>query len=191
MESETIARLAFLTVLLLALSGWFFTEFSKRMGPTLRSMAAWALIFTGIAAGYGLWGDIRYDSRPRQSQSQDQDIILRRAGDGHFYARLTISGVDVDFLVDTGASGISLTREDAGRIGFSDEDLRFDGIAQTANGQMRTARLRLKDVQFGAFHDRSLPARVMEGDAGQSLLGMDYLRFYAIRIDGNRMVLSR
>ncbi len=56
---------------------------------------------------------------------------------------------------------------------------------------MRTARVRLKDVQLGPYLDDSLGAWVNEGEMFGSLLGMDYLGRYSIEITGDRLILRR
>ena len=59
MSADTIGQLAYLVLLAVAVGGWLMVEFRGRAGFALRSAAAWGLIFLGVAAGYGLWGDIR------------------------------------------------------------------------------------------------------------------------------------
>lgn len=157
----------------------------------MRNLLAWGLIFLGVAAGYGLWGDIRDNSPTITQHSIGEEMVLTRARDGHFYATLTINGQKVDFMADTGATNMVLTRKDAARLGFKPEDLRFFGEANTANGTVRLARVRLEEVRLGAFRDHNFPAWVNEGDMEQSLLGMDYLKQFSIKIEGNKMYLSR
>ena len=99
-----------------------------------------------------------------------------RAFDGHYYLTLDLNGVPVDFVVDTGATDMVLTRADAARIGLDPDALAYTGVAGTANGQVRTARVRLDEVSLGGILDRNLPASVNEGVMDTSLLGMSYLR---------------
>ncbi|VDC30132.1 retropepsin-like aspartic protease family protein [Pseudogemmobacter humi] len=191
MDAELWPRLAYLALLLMAVGGWVMVEYRGRMGQALRTAAAWGLIFTGLMAGYGLWDDIRTDTRPRQMATEGGEMALRRAADGHFYAALDIGGTEVFFMADTGATNMVLSRRDAERLGFAPGDLRFLGEAMTANGVVRTARVTLDEVTFGPFTDHSLPAYVNEGAMDGSLLGMEYLRRFDIRIEGDRMILSR
>ena len=51
MDSDEIARLAYLLLLLAAIAGWVVVEFRRRMGEALRVAIAWGLIFCGVAAG--------------------------------------------------------------------------------------------------------------------------------------------
>ena len=64
MDGETLARVGYLAIILVALGGWVLVEFRQRMGQALRMALAWGLIFVGVMAGYGLWSDIRRDIMP-------------------------------------------------------------------------------------------------------------------------------
>lgn len=190
MDNVDPMQILYLTVLLLALSGWLFAEYRGRLGAAMRTALAWGMIFLGMAALYGLWGDLRQDIRPMQRTSADA-LTIPRAEDGHYYPRLTIGGQDITFMADTGATGVTLSRRDAERLGIPVGDLAFTGQAMTANGPVATAFVRLEDVTMGPFHDAAIPARVNEADMDVSLLGMDYLGRFSITLAGDEMVLKR
>ncbi|PHS26653.1 MAG: TIGR02281 family clan AA aspartic protease [Robiginitomaculum sp.] len=154
---------------------------------------AWVLIFLGVVAVVGLWGDIRQTVRPRQSVvTGTNSIKVPRAPDGHYYMTLKINGTPIDFLVDTGASQVVLTQNDATRIGIKVEDLAFTGRAMTANGEVRTAPVRLEQVELGPVRDHNIRAWVNQGDLEQSLLGMSYLqRWSKIEITAQGLLLIR
>ena len=190
MDSETVARLGYLAILLVAVGGWVVIEYRGRMGTAMRTLIAWGLIFGGVAAGYALWNDIRRDSFVIQS-ADGREITVPRAGDGHYYITLTIDGQPITFMADTGATNVVMSMEDAARVGIDVDNLMFLGQAETANGTVRIARTRVDTVTLGPFTDERLTVWVNEGDLGISLLGMDYLGRFRIQIDGNEMVLSR
>jgi aspartyl protease family protein len=190
MDNDTFGRLAYLILLLVAVSGWMIVEYRGRMGAAMRTAAAWALIFVGVAAGYGLWTDIQTRIAPMQAVVAGA-VEMPRAEDGQYYATLTINGKPVQFLADTGATNMVLSRSDAQRVGVDMEGLRFIGQAMTANGMVRTARVTLPQVDFGPFADRDVVAYVTDGDMDGSLLGMDYLGTFKLQIEGGKMVLSR
>ncbi|MCB6177284.1 TIGR02281 family clan AA aspartic protease [Rhodobacter sp. Har01] len=191
MDGDTLGRMAYLVLLLVAVGGWVMVEYRKRLGQALRTALAWGLIFLGVMAGYGLWGDIRQDVMPRQSVTKAGEIELPRAGDGHFYATLDINGTGVLFLADTGATNMVLSGDDAARLGIDPAALVFIGEASTANGTVRTARVTLPQVALGPFTDTGVPAYVTDGEMDISLLGMDYLRQFRVEIADDRMILSR
>ncbi len=191
MGGEDYSRLIYLVLLLMAVGGWVIVEFRHRMGQTLRIAMAWGLIFIGFMAGYGLWQDITGKPGPRQMVSGESEITLPRAADGHFYAAVQINGTEVFFLADTGATNMVLSRRDAERIGLDPNALYYLGEASTANGTVRTARITLDSVAFGPFQDTNFPAYVNDGEMDGSLLGMEYLRRFNIRMEADRMVLTR
>lgn len=191
MDGETLARVGYLTIILVALGGWVLVEFRQRMGQALRMAMAWGLIFLGMMAGYGLWTDIRRDIAPVQILAENGSVEVPRAEDGHYYLTLTINGVALPFMVDTGASGMVLSRDDAARLGITEESLQFYGEANTANGVVRTAQVTLPLVELGPFRNENFRAYVTQGEMQGSLLGMDYLGQFAIEVTSGKMVLRR
>lgn len=193
MTGDDIARLAYLALLLTAVGGYFVAESRANLGQNLRHALIWVLIFVGVLAGVSLWSDIRDDISPQQSVIQDTgQIVLPRAFDGHFYATLRMNGQPIDFIVETGASNIVLTKEDAARIGVEMNALRFYGRAMSANGEVRTAPARIAKVELLGVQDFGVEVWVNEGEMPRSLLGNDYLqRFEKIEISRNQLVLTR
>lgn len=193
MSGDDFGQAIYLVVLGCAIAFWFFVENRQGLGKTLRQMSAWVLIFIGVVAGIGLWGDIRQTVRPQQSVfAESGRIELPRAPDGHYYVTLDLNGVPVRFVVDTGASAMVLTRDDAERAGLSLGELAYFSEAMTANGLVRTAPVTLDTVAVGPFTDTRVTAYVNEGEMDKSLLGMSYLqRFDRIEIAGGKLVLER
>lgn len=190
MDGETLARVGYLAIILVALGGWVMVEFRQRMGQALRMALAWGLIFVGVMAGYGLWSDIRRDIMPIQ-EVQGGTVEVPRAEDGHYYLTVMINGTGVPFMVDTGASGMVLAAGDAEKLGIDLASLRFLGQASTANGVVRTARVTLPLVELGPFRNQDFGAFVTEGELDQSLLGMDYLGQFRMEFDGGKLVLRQ
>ena len=193
MDSTELPRVAYLVLLLLAVAGWFIAENRVSLGKTMRMALVWGLIFLGVIAGVGLWSDIRTDVIPQQSVVADgARIEVPRAFDGHYYLTLNLNGEPVDFVVDTGASDVVLTRDDAARIGIDLDNLVYSGRAMTANGAVRTASTRVDAVEIGGIRDTGVRVSINEGEMPGSLLGMSYLqRFERIEISDGRLVLER
>lgn len=190
MSGDNFGQLLYLGLLLAAVLGWGLAEFRGRMGVGLRSLVAWGMSFVGVMAGYGLWKDIRHNVIASQRETADT-VEIPRSDDGHYYITLTIAGKPLTFMADTGASGVVLSQADAARLGIDLESLVYAGQSFTANGMVRTARVRLSEVTLGPWQDDSIGAYVNEGAMEGSLLGMDYLGRYAIEIAGDRMILRR
>lgn len=193
MDGDLLARLGYLLLLLVAVGGYLLVEYRNRLGAMLRQAAAWGLILMGLIAVHGLWQDIRGGLVPSQSVAVDgQRIELPRAADGHYYMVLSIGGVPVRFMVDTGASNVVLSARDADRLGIERGRLVYTGTARTANGDIRTARVTLRDIRLDGHDEGRLTAVVGDGELGLSLLGMDFLRrFQRVEIAGDRLVLTR
>ncbi|MEM9969185.1 MAG: TIGR02281 family clan AA aspartic protease [Pseudomonadota bacterium] len=191
-EIET-GRLIYLVVLLAMVAGWFFMQRRESMNQTLQYAAVWALIFIGGAAAVGLWQDISNDGQRTQFISTaDGQITVPQARDGHYYLRLSVNDTPVDFVVDTGATQMVLTQQDAARVGIEPEALSYLGRANTANGEVRTAFVRLEEVRLGGVTDRNVAAVVNAGEMRKSLLGMAYLqRWGRIEIAGGELILTR
>ncbi len=193
MTGDQIASLAYLGLLGGALVMWFVVTDRARLGQNMRNLALWGLIFLGVIAAIGLWGDISRTVRPQQAVfEQDGRVELPRGPDGHYYATVEINGTPTRFVVDTGASVLVLTQDDARRAGIDADTLSFFSEAMTANGTVATAPVTLDSVSIGPFSDRNVRAFVNGGEMSQSLLGMSYLQnFSRVEIADGRMVLER
>ncbi|MEM6760254.1 MAG: TIGR02281 family clan AA aspartic protease [Pseudomonadota bacterium] len=192
MSADNIAQLIYLGAFVLVIGGGFLLTNKLSLNKTLQMAANWVLIFIGVIAAVGLWGDIQDDLYAGRTFVDADAVTIPRARDGHYYLTLDINGVATDFVVDTGATEIVLTSSDAAAAGLAPDTLNFIGRANTANGTVRTAPVRLDSVEIGPFADRDVFAVVNGGEMDQSLLGMGYLqRWGRIEIAGGEMTLSR
>ena len=95
-------------------------------------------------------------------------------------------------MVDTGATNLVLSQQDARRAGFSLDSLNFVLPTNTANGRVYGAGVVLERVELGGFVDRDVRAMVNGGTMNDSLLGMTYLdRFRSLTVEGDELLLSR
>ncbi len=192
MTGDDIARLAYLGLLAVAIAGYYFAQNRQNLGQTAQYAAIWGLIFVGVVAAVGMWTDISRTASPGQFSDETGRIEVPRGRDGHFQLTLEVNGTAVAFIVDTGASQIVLSQRDAARVGLDPQGLAYLGMAQTANGMVRTASVRLDSVTLEGMTERDVRAVVNEGEIDGSLLGMEYLdRFARIVIEGDRMILTR
>ena len=192
MTGDNIASLLYLAVLLTVIGGGFFVANRPSLGQTARQLGTWFLIFVGFIVAYGLWDDVRGQFHTSQALVAGSEISVPRRSDGHFYLTLDVNDVPVEFVVDTGATDVVLSDEDARRVGIDMENLVFFGQAMTANGPVDIARVTLDTVTLGEFSDERVRASVNSGDMGISLLGMTYLnRFDTLQIQDGRLTLIR
>jgi aspartyl protease family protein len=118
------------------------------------------------------------------------ETILTRSGDGHFYADARINGTVIRVLVDTGASMIALTREDAQKIGLTFNESEFIDRAKTANGTVALKSITLDHVALGPVEATKVDAAIAGPGLHQSLLGQSWLRQVdEVKIVGDTMTL--
>ena len=109
---------------------------------------------------------------------------------GHFIAQGSINGTSMRFLVDTGATFISLGAADAKRAHI-DMSQAEQGMTMTANGAARVWKLKLASVKLGNISMSDVDATVHEQDMPVVLLGMSFLNRMEIRRDGPSMTLTQ
>jgi len=191
MNGEQIANLAYVGLLTAVITGSYLISQRGNMGKVAQQASIWALIFIGVIAVAGMWGDITQSISPRQ-QVDGTQVTVPRSPDGHYYLTLDINSTPVNFVVDTGASQVVLSQDDAQRVGLNPADLLYIGSANTANGVVQTAAVVLEQVALGDITDTRLRAVVNGGQMNKSLLGMTYLNgFDSISISNNELVLTR
>ncbi|MFD0979776.1 MULTISPECIES: retropepsin-like aspartic protease family protein [Tropicimonas] len=193
MSADQTASLIYLMLLGSVIAGYFFLSNRQSIGRSLRQAGLWALIFIGVIVAYGLWGDLRNTLLPQQAVFSEQGRVeVPMGNDGHFHMVLQVNGTPVQFVVDTGATDIVLSQKDAERVGIETDSLPYLGTANTANGRVQTARVRLEEVALGDIRDTNVAAVVNGGEMQGSLLGMAYLnRFAEVTFGGGKMILTR
>jgi aspartyl protease family protein len=100
--------------------------------------------------------------------------VYRTDALGHVTLAATVNGARTRFLVDTGASLVALTPDDAKAAGFDPGQLTFNQPVHTANGMVRAAFVRLREIRVDQLEIDDVPAAVIES-LKQSVLGMSFL----------------
>lgn len=127
----------------------------------------------------------------RKDQWNAGEVVLLRSADGHFYADVTVDSVAMQMLVDTGASIVALTGEDAEAIGIYWEPGQVRPVARGANGTVYGVPVNLDLVQLGQLEARNVQAVVVPDGLGISLLGQSFLgRIERVEIEPEQMVLG-
>ena len=109
-------------------------------------------------------------------------LVYHANTQGHVLLEADVNGTPVHFLLDTGATQVALTLNDAAAAGLGRSDLAFKSTVATANGPARVAPVTLREVRIGQFSTGDVPAVVIE-NLGISLLGQSFLK----RLDSYEM----
>lgn len=128
------------------------------------------------------------DNPNRQLQvAPGSELVLKRSRDGHYVFPGTINGRPVSFLLDTGATLVSVPAGLADELGL---EAGPPMQAVTANGTVTTRATRVDALAFGPFEVRGVPASLNPGMAGeQVLLGMSVLKHLEFTQRGDTLVL--
>lgn len=103
-------------------------------------------------------------------------VAVQAARDGHFYLTATVNGTDIRFLIDTGATVVVLSAQDAARLGLRPASWEYTHLVETAHGRIRLAQATLNSVRVGALQVDDVTALVGDAGIGISLLGMSFLQ---------------
>jgi aspartyl protease family protein len=124
------------------------------------------------------------------STSGSQKVVLTADSAGHFLTSGNINGTTVRFLVDTGASMVSLGASDARRIGI-DASKGEQALTSTANGQAVVTRVKLDNLRVGEITMNNVDALVHQQDMPFALLGMSFLNRMEMQREGDTMTLKK
>ncbi|MEW6019002.1 MAG: TIGR02281 family clan AA aspartic protease [Pseudomonadota bacterium] len=108
-------------------------------------------------------------------EASGSPAAIAKGRDGHYWAEAEVNGRQVRFLVDTGASAVALTLNDARRLGIQTDQLDYSQTVLTAAGQTRAAAVQLGAVSIAGARVEDVDALVIAEGLDTSLLGMSYL----------------
>jgi len=119
-------------------------------------------------------------------------LIIARSSNGHFYLD-AIGGKNqvIQFLVDTGASDVALTRQDAIKLGFKPDALNYTRKYNTANGVSYDAPVVIKELTIHKKTFYNVEAHVASAGLDISLLGMSLIEDFAnFKITKDMLILE-
>jgi aspartyl protease family protein len=127
----------------------------------------------------------------KTSSNDRSKAVLTADTRGHYVTQGTINGASTRFLVDTGATLVVLSSNEADRLGIQYKQAQR-GNANTANGSVGYRLVKLDRVKVGDVELNNVDAGVLEGGYdGPNLLGMSFLSRTEVSRDGQSMVLTR
>ncbi len=124
------------------------------------------------------------------SEGIGDSIVISADIGGHFFTSGSINGTSVRFVVDTGATNVSMSQADAQRIGI---DFRKGerGYTSTANGVVPVYRVSLASVRVGDVQVYNVAGTVVPGEMSHVLLGNSFLTRFQMRRDSDRLTLDK
>jgi aspartyl protease family protein len=150
------------------------------------------LSVTVLGAGIGLMlpgGSKAPAEATQEASGPAPEVRLEREGNGHFYVHGEVNGQLARFVVDTGASMVALTVEDARRLGVPFNEAEFDVVGTGASGPVRGQMVKLDRVVVEGREVTDVSGAVLEG-LEISLLGQSFLsRIGSIEMSGDYMIL--
>jgi aspartyl protease family protein len=117
-------------------------------------------------------------------------VTMTADAQGHFFTTGSVNGATVRFMVDTGATMISLSASDARRIGL-DPSRGEKGLTNTANGQAVVTKVKLDTVRVGDVTVNNVDALIHQTEMPFALLGMSFLNRMEMQRDGSTMTLKK
>jgi aspartyl protease family protein len=123
--------------------------------------------------------------------SERPKVILSANGRGHFVTIGQLNGATTTFLVDTGASTIAMSTDEAKRLGISYLKGRR-GVSNTANGQVMTYGITFDTVKIGDVTLHQVEGAVLDGAGlNVTLLGMSFLKRLEMQRAGSTLTLTK
>ena len=151
-----------------------------------------AVVAAGLVIGL-LWpsDDKSPATQPAASGGERGETVLEREANGHFYTHAKVNDSElIHFIVDTGASVVALTVDDARRLGIDVDPSEFTVVGEGASGLVRGKDVMLKSVEVDGKRVENVRGVVLEGSR-LSLLGQAYLtRMGEVEMSGDYMVLK-
>jgi aspartyl protease family protein len=206
-SSHDQSSLVYLVMLLVLIGGGGFGTSRANFGLAIKQALIWLAIFLLVAVAYSfreefseLGNRLKAELLPSSPISVEEPeaklsgstVALRKSDDGHFHANARVNRAMVSFLVDTGASSIALTLQDANRVGFKTRDLNFSVPISTASGMTFGAPIMLDKVAIGQITVRDVQAIVIKDGLDTSLLGMSFLgRLQKFEASRNQLILKK
>jgi clan AA aspartic protease (TIGR02281 family) len=119
-----------------------------------------------------------------------QEVRLRPAGNGHYYAHATIGGRQVLMMVDTGCTGVVIDHATARALGVPLHRVRYDTPVRAGNGVHYAHRFAIPElIVEGRLAARDVDAVVHRDDGGPNLLGMSFLGRFHVEMAGGELII--
>jgi aspartyl protease family protein len=167
------------------------------IGQGLKMALAWILIFAAAFFAFALRNDFRAlggrflaELRGTEiQQAQGGTLRIRRSDDGHFWVDAAVNGESAHFLVDSGATMTTLTRDTARRAGVETEG-SFGVMVDTANGPAIEDRGTARTLTLGPISRSDFAVDIASANNQLNVIGMNFLSsLHGWGVEGDTLVL--
>ena len=198
LSTNDFGSLAYKLAILVFLGSAVLTMFRERFSQVVTAALLWVVVGLVLVIGYsyrfelGNVADrVLAEIIPGHVISHGRTVEVARTSAGDFDISARINGVHVPMVLDTGASSVVLTQQDAKAAGLPLEVLNYTVSIDTANGRTRAAQVTLDRLAVGGLEERSVEALIVQpGQLRTSLLGMSFLnRLQSWQVSGDRLIL--
>jgi aspartyl protease family protein len=198
LSSQDFGSIAYQIAILVFVVAAVLTMFRGRLAQAMVALLIWVAIGLVLLIGYTYRFELNDVANrviaeliPGHVISHGRTVEVARSGGGDFAIAAQINGARTPMVLDTGASSVVLTRDDAKAAGLPLEVLNYTVSIDTANGRTRAAPVTLDRVAIGGLEERSVEALVVQpGQLKTSLLGMSFLnRLQSWQVNGDRLTL--
>jgi aspartyl protease family protein len=198
LSTGDFGSLAYKIMLLVFIGSVVLSMYRERFTQAVTAALLWVVVGLALVVGYSYRFELHAVAdrvmvvlMPGHVVSHGRSVEVGRTGDGDFAIAAQINGARVTMVLDTGASSVVLTRDDAKAAGLPLEVLNYTINIDTANGRTRAAPVTLERIDIGTLEERSVEALVAQpGQLKTSLLGMSFLnRLQSWEVSGDRLLL--
>jgi aspartyl protease family protein len=182
-------------VLVLVLSALSIRKLS--IGFVLRSLITWALIIvlTVLAVAHrheigAVFAAATAKLGIDDQQVDGETVRIRMAPDGHFWARVTLNGVERRMLIDSGATITAISDRTAAAADISASNA-LPAMIETANGTVAARRGNIQRLAIGPLETEDLGVVISENFGDLDVLGMNFLsRLHSWRVENKTLILE-
>ena len=122
--------------------------------------------------------------------SRGSKVILTAGSGGHFMTQGAINGRATQFMVDTGATSVSMSVQEADRLGVDYRKGQL-GRSSTANGVVTIYQVKLSSVRIGDVEVYDVDGSVVPAPMPYILLGNSFLTRFQMTRHNDQLVLER
>lgn len=158
------------------------------MKSTATIVLVWLLVAALIYWAFNFFILRQHNPNTQQfTVHSNAELRLKRSRDGHFRLSAQMNGEPIVFLIDTGASMVTMDQELAQRLQLKRGD---SFLTQTANGEVEGYWSQVDRVTFGPYELSHLRVGVVPNMSDEVLLGMNVLKNFAVQISGDQMLIK-